>query len=93
MELASFNWNWLEVLVILYQKTILHTLSYQEPIGSWSYLYVHCMNNATLPRLQGFSRQEPITQLLETSVTKTTILTDFLIKPFSRMNSMLTLFF
>ena len=31
--------------------------------------------------------------LLETSVTKTIILTDFLIKPFSRMNSMLTLFF
>ena len=27
MELASFNLRWLEVLVILYQETILHTLS------------------------------------------------------------------
>ena len=92
-ELASFNWSWLEVLVILYQKTILHTLSYQEPIGSWSYLYVHCMNNGTLTSTPGLFPSRADYPLLETSVTKTIILTDFLIKPFSRMNSMLTLFF
>ena len=44
MELASFNLRWLEVLVILYQETILHTLSC---------LYVLCMNNATLTSTPG----------------------------------------